>query len=240
MQNGELTVLDYELQRLSFFQPGSGFVSSTRVNVFGPLRVFPAADSIWITSAIDPGSDEPRAVAINRAGEQIGQAPPRAEDARLFGGVINIAVGATGSLILPDKRPGLWELWRSGEPLAYGQELVPGLTPPTVRQEGRNTIIGGTEAWTAAVCELENGSVLVWYNTATLDARGFPLRDTIRDHFVLFDKDGARLGTVTLPPGVTPYPWSLYVSPVTHHVFMALSEPFPTVLELRIEQATPG
>lgn len=82
--------------------------------------------------------------------------------------------------------------------------------------------------------------VLVWYNTATLDERGFPLRDTIRDHFVLFDEDGAKLGTVALPTGVNPYPWSLYVSPLTHHVFMASSEPFPTVLELRIEQTTPG
>jgi hypothetical protein len=84
------------------------------------------------------------------------------------------------------------------------------------------------------VAALTDGKVLVWYGTASLDDDGFAIRESERGAFVVFDASGARIGSVSVPPDIKPYPWSLYVSPVTGHLLVGSHDPYPSVVELRL------
>lgn len=55
--DGNLAVLDYDLGRLSLFDPRtSGFVRSLRVDIGNPLRVAAVNDGFWITRSALAGS----------------------------------------------------------------------------------------------------------------------------------------------------------------------------------------
>ncbi|MGH7500286.1 MAG: hypothetical protein ACREL7_00875 [Longimicrobiales bacterium] len=238
MDNGDLVVLDYELQRLSFFRPNGGFLAMARIDVPGPMRLLPAGTEIWVTRALTPGSESPRAIAVDRGGRHVREAPPLSESEIPFGSPVNLALTSDGGLILPHMGPGLWDVWRDDEISVRGVYLFPGLAPPLVTTEGRVTSIGSPEAWTVAVASLADGRVLLWYNTASLDAEGFPIRESVEHSFVLFDSGGRRLGAVAIPPDIAPFGWSLYVSPVTGHLLIASNEPYPSVLELRLDEVS--
>jgi hypothetical protein len=235
--DGRLAVLDYELQRVSLFDPAEGYISSFRVGVPGPLRLAATTDRIWISRSVGAGGSGARAVAFDYAGRELEAGPPLAEEDRPYGSTANLIALEDGVLMLPSARPGIWEVMRNGSVERRGIELVPGLKPPKVWREGMMTNVGMAEAVTFVTAPLEGRHVLVWYITGENDANERWKIDTIRQQAAVLSLEGELLGNATLPPGLEPAGSAYFhVSPLTGHLFISVSDPYPAVVELRLVQ----
>jgi hypothetical protein len=240
LPTGELAVLDYSLVRLSYFDPVSGFKGSTPIEVHNPLRLFPIDDKIWITSnTLSPGEVEPRAIAVDRLGRRIAEVPPPVAAEVPFGGFPVLAVTPDSMLLLPHNRPGLWDVFDGDDLKTLGRELIPELQPPSVVREGNTVSIGSAMAGNQAVSPiavspLRQGQVIFWYRTMQYNGERNPLMQTRRTIAEVFTSGGRHLGQATLPPELAESPHFVHVSPFTDHLLIAVSDPFPHVLELRL------
>lgn len=229
---GLLSVLDYELKRLSVFDEAGALVETIAVRGGGTLRHIIIGDTILVTGHGE-GSD-PIVRGFNRNGTPLAPAPTQTPEDQPFGATVAISRGRTTRALVSTRRPGVWMQLDGGEWSRTGQPLFPDMPPKsTTIRDGMHAEIPA-QAEGVSIAELDDGVVLQGYMRFD---RPFtwedpPGRDEIQYFLAVFDPGGRHLDTVSLPPGVNSY--CMHVDPTTNHVFLCANEPFPQVVEYEL------
>jgi 6-bladed beta-propeller len=233
---GLLAVLDFVLSRVTFFDGKSGKTTGqVTLQVASPLRLAMTGGLIWISKTVPAGRTGSPAIAFNQKGERADSLPQLSDDDRSYGGSVSLAVGGQGEVLLASTRPGLWDVWSNRRTVRRGAELFPGLKPPRLVQEDGYVTIGSAEAEIGGIAAMGPDHVLIRYRTQKIKTRPpFPDPATVRQFIGVFARDGSYLGSVELPGGRLMDSKYIYISPVTHHVFLSFFEPYPTVEEFRL------
>lgn len=142
--------------------------------------------------------------------------------------------------MLPSARPGLWEVVTDRGVERRGVELVSGLRPPREEHRGAVIWVEAPEAMTLAIAPFGDECVLMWYVVAENDADGRWIPETIRHSIAIFSREGDLLGRAGFPPGLEPSTGYFHLSPVTGHLFVAVLDPYPQVVELRLVEEGGG
>lgn len=235
---GRLGVLDYELQRLSFFDHRAETISVSRISVINPLRVLLPGNEVWILSSVGPGESNPMATVLDRTGRQL-RVIDLPADERPFGASLAAAVDRQQNVLLASARPGIWYVFSGDGVDVRGTPLVPELKPPVVDRAQGMVRVAPMLASTVGIGVAPGGVVLVLYRQY---ARPFSWEHPPEDpryRVGVFTQQGGVLGVVDVPEneGVIRY---FHVSSVTGNLFVDSDHPYPHVTEYRLVRSSPA
>lgn len=228
---GVLSVLDYELSRVTWFREHetSETVSLPISNVRGHVAF---RDSVWVTSSSGGASDRPIVYRFSMTGEVLGEGPALVNEDQAFGAPIGISRGNDSSVLVSTMRPGVWMEFREGSWSRVGQPLFPQMDPPTEEVvEPRVTRVTPAQAMAAGIGLIGDSIVVQGYGRfpEPFSWEDPPRREDLQHFLGLYSRDGILLDTIALPSGFETFP--LYVAPETGHLFLISLNPFPQVVE---------
>lgn len=227
-----LSVLDYELGRVTFFE--EGVLSKVEPVVGSPgWRHVVEGDTIFITRS---GNGDRPVVTYHMDGRLIGVGPLLAAEDQPYGSPIGMSYGADGVLRLSTPRPGVWMERRNGEWLRIGRPLFPDAGPSTheVVAPGM-TRVTPAQFSASSIAATDDGLVLQGYSALPqpFDWSNPPKREEVRNMIGVFTSGGRYITSVETPAGVTT--GCMISRSGTQHIFLCASDPFPQVIEYKLD-----
>jgi hypothetical protein len=138
-----------------------------------------------------------------------------------------------GRVLVGTRRPGVWMEYDAGAWRRRGDPLFPDMDPPLVERRGGGVTVWAAQADVSGLACLPDGRVLQRFARYT---EKFVPRQTPppQEHFVaLFERQGRLISGLRLDETVAAF-GPFHVSPVTGHLFMTVSDPFPQVVEFEL------
>lgn len=156
-----------------------------------------------------------------------------------FGGGGPIARCPDGRVLIAARRPGVWMEYDAGRWQRRGEPLFPEVEPPLVERRGGGVTVWRAQAEVSGLACGPSGQVLqrFWRYTDTFVPRQTP---PPQEHFVaLYERTGRPIGGLKLDETVSGF-GPFYESPVTDHLFMTVSDPFPVIVEYELVRGAAG
>jgi hypothetical protein len=239
-EDGRVSVLDYELGRVTWFKEGlpPRVISLNRGGFWEHLVV---GDTIFVASSLRNPWNSPIVSYFSIAGDSIGVGPLLPEADRPYGTPRSMAKSSDGTVLVTTLRPGVWMEYRDTRWQRRGTPLFPEVPPP------REDTISSTQIrnYPAQVSAFgltitPDGRVIQGYYRYP---RPFTYTDPWRrgeaQWFLSISRpDGKHLGSIQLPEGVDAS--CLNADARTGHVFLCSFDPFPQVVEYEIEVVGDG
>lgn len=229
-----VSVLDYELRRVTEFSPAGELLRLTTIDAPHPYRHLVRGDTVWVTHA-SQGPDAPAFYRVTLGAGRVEEGPPLSPEDQPFGTAFGAALGRSGALYVTTKRPGVWMVLQNGKWLRRGSPLYPDVTPPVVeRVDARNIRVAPSQRGAFEIGVI--GDSLIVQATSSYprpyDWNDPWRRDEASYALDVFSIDGEHLTTLALPPRVVPI--QMYVGRESGRILLQRSDPFPQVVEYRL------
>jgi hypothetical protein len=229
-----VSVLDYELRRVTEFSPDGQMLRLTTIDAPSPYRHLVHGDTVWVTHHTEsPG--EPAFYRLTLGAGGVEHGPPLSLEDQRFGTAFGAAMGPSGALYVTTRRPGVWMVLENGQWLRRGSPLYPDVMPPVLEQvDARNVRVTPSQRVAFEIGVI--GDSLIVQATSSL-ARPFdwddpPSRDETSYALEVFSANGVHLASLELPPEVVPS--QMYVGRESGRIFLQRSDPFPQIVEYRL------
>jgi hypothetical protein len=229
-----VSVLDYELRRVTQFSPEGTVLRLTTIDAPSPYRHLIRGDTVWVTHPTE-APDAPAFYRVTLGAGSVQEAPPLTPEDQPFGTALGAALGRSGALYVTTKRPGVWMVLENEKWLRRGSPLYPDVSPPLVeRVDARNIRVAPSQRGAFEIGVI--GDSLVVQATSSYP-RPFDWNDPWRRDEAsyaldVFSTDGEHLTTLGLPPSVLPV--QMYVGRESGRILLQRSDPFPQVVEYRL------
>ena len=231
-----MTVLDYDLGRVSAFDTSGAFAGSFALGRRGS-RLAWVGDTVWVPSVGRPGVERPIAFAYSEDGDSLTVAPLLSAEDRAFGAGLGVVASGDGSLIVNSARPGIWHEFRASAWSTIGTPLFPDMEPPIVERTGERELTVTPAQASASGVALVRDSIVVqlyWEFTRPFSWENPPGREERRYHLGVFTRAGRALGDILVnQPGLDTN--HLEGDPASGHLFLFVSEPYPQVVEYALK-----
>lgn len=231
-----VSVLDYELKRISEFDWPGRLLQVTRLESLPPpWRHVVRNDTAWVAYNVGTSGEKVFDIVKLATGEVTAGRGLEPEDMS-FGPALGLAFTTKGDLVVNTARPGVW-MARSGDSWTRrGSPRFPGDIPPREEQTGplqyNVTPAQHTSSGIAVI-----GDSLVLQGTFSyprpFDLNNPPARgEEVRSLYV-YRTDGQHVASLPITPGTLTH--VLTSDPVTGRIFVPVNQPFPQVVEYRLE-----
>lgn len=229
-----VSVLDYDLRRVTEFSPDGQVLRLTTIDAPNPYRHLVRGDTVWVTHP----TEEPGAPAFYRVtlgAEDVEEGLPLSLEDQPFGTAVGAALGGSGALYVTTKRPGVWMVLEKGEWLRRGSPLYPDIMPPVVeRADARNIRVAPSQRGAFEIGVIGDSLVV---QASYSYARPFDWNDPLRPDEIsyaldAFSVEGEHLTTLELPPEVVAS--QMYVGSESGRILLQRLDPFPQVVEYRL------
>jgi hypothetical protein len=230
-----VSVLDYELRRVTRFDWSGSLEGVIQVSAPRPFRHLAVGETLWVTPGGGGRSTGPVLYRLSGEGSLLDEGPAANPEDEDFGPGVGMAFAPDGAVLLTTARPGVWLAYDGGAWERRGTPLFPDDTPP-VEEQVSERLIQVTPAQYAAVGIGTLGDSLVVQGIQAYpnDYRESRLaRDAVRYLLGVFSAAGGHRSTIDLPVGVDP--GYLHVDQETGRLFLQATVPFPQVVEYQLQ-----
>lgn len=232
---GRLSVLDYELGRVTWLAEGSE-ATVIPLNRGGLFEHEIVGDTILVTRPYSNAHERAFVTLFSTEGDSIGASPLLPEEHRSFGAPRSISIGFNGTVLVNTKRPGVWMEGVGGKWRPRGTPLFPEALPPqedTVSD--REIRLTPSQVTASGIGATSDGMVVQGYQRYP---RPFswddpPSRGDAEWHLSFFHPNGVYIASIQLPPGVETY--CLATNPASGTIYLCSTDPFPQVIEFAVE-----
>lgn len=226
-----ISVIDYELVRMTEFDWSGSLIDTKRLDVSGPWRHLVRNDTVWIGRSGSSAPTAPFILRTTRNGQRVSDSPPLAEEDRSYGLAPGLAWTNEG-LLASTRRPGVWMELYSDAWLRRGAPLFPTDPPPLEEVTGpRQSRVTPAQHNATSIGLLGDSVVVQGFSSlpAPFDWNNPPARDAYVPYLAVFKRTGEHIATLDLPRGAVPL--HLFVDSQAERIFVPVNEPFPQVIE---------